>query len=708
MLCLLARDIAASGPAVHVRECRVVLEILKEQDPQWAALAELPSALSYLDFGAISPDLHNTCDELHFGHGTELSYHLLEQAEAQEKPLYRLFALGHLCHQGSDAAMHTLIVATMFASKPIGVFTLYNEQTDARGDSEAIMEVIGDPFMADWHVLLDLIFDLWFDDPEAKQKTRELILWYCETGAAFLGIPTDCELVLSQLQEQLDKATGIIGMISRQQAHDLLDMLLDQPFEDLIDLAMTALKSITLPSGSEPTAEFHAEAKRLKASPIADPTFWDLYEDLTMMGVQFTLDQLAHRPSTESWPRYSRESMICGNLQSIMQFLPQEYAVTPGLLVDSVVFRNAAGESLDSVSPDQAHTQLSADIRFFSSLPVSGRTRGVVRKDTPGHDASADTIVGEAFLDVDMNPLAWVVTPRPVLSIPFVADVQNALGFYVELFLDDDALPWFTTSFDRLWHIPELDFSRPIYRDNFSTYDSWPHSLRVDQPVHRGGELFVSVSTPPSGEQTHGEPISEATVSLSNGSTFQTRDNGLAVFDWVEPGAGTLEVAADGYESVVDVPWSMEDRQRNWIAVVLQPGPLLPLPVADVRCDSCLSLTADADPFGDCLDRPVEPVGDIHTETTADAWEDLASMDETPGEVESGETGSEDETSGEVTEQEPILRKKNQGCQGTGSSPGVPVGPLLLGLWLIVWRIRTDNQLRQPRNRSLVQDLPVG
>ncbi len=598
-LILLAGPAHASGPGTHVLEANAVLDQLADADPDWAALADLPDARAYLGFGALSPDFRSACAEIDFGHQKALSYHLMDLA-ADEAPELRLFALGHMCHQGSDNAMEGLMVGAFFSSAPVGVFSLFGEYLDGRGDSEVIVESMGDLVFGDWHGLVDVLFDMWFEDDAAKARADEAFQWYCASAAAFLGKDTDCALAKAQLEDKLASAEGLIGLLDRQAAHDFVDMLVSQPLEDIVDLAGSGLLTSFLGDMGEPTPGFDAEIERMKASPLTDPEFWTLYGALEHLGPAFTVAQMEHQPPTGSWPIYDKEMVICGNLQSVMRTLPADYAVVTGLTVDRVEWRGPDGLPVDAVTPELAGETLSAQVRLFSALPFSGEITGAVRVDLPGFAAVGEEVVGTASVDVDIDPAGYVSMARTELSIPFVADTAGALGFTLELTAGGDPRPWFTTSWDRLWSVEGLPLSSPIYKDNFGTYGHWPPSLPVEPAGAEGASVFVQVDVAPAGPGIAGVALELELSAAGVATTLPegvTGANGLGPVAWVPPGTLVVTTDTGGTYQDAEVTVEVVAGAAPWVVLRLHGIPRVhPPEVWDAA--QCVPLTWDPEPFG--------------------------------------------------------------------------------------------------------------
>ena len=142
------RSASACGPGVHILQADRVLERLAAIDEEWAALAETPLARAFLHLGSIAPDIGQAVPGLTFhSHDVDLSYHLLDSAV---EPHQRLFALGHLTHQGADPACETFLTGTLMASAPLGLYDLIDGYDDAMGESEGLVEMFGDLVLGDY------------------------------------------------------------------------------------------------------------------------------------------------------------------------------------------------------------------------------------------------------------------------------------------------------------------------------------------------------------------------------------------------------------------------------------------------------------------------------------------------------------------------------------------------------------------------------
>jgi len=594
MVMLAVPGAQAFGPGVHSREAVRTLERLAADEPAWAALQDLPLWRSYLTLGAISPDLDFALDTVDFGHGKALSYRLIDAAASLD-PEYRLFALGHLCHNASDASSEGFVVSTLFSSAPIGVFDAIADQGPER-EAEGIVEGFGDLMTGDWDTVVDALFDLYLDGDEARARLEPVFTWYCETASAYHGRDTDCAAALVELGGVFDQVVEIVGAGSRETARELVQTLIAMPPEALIDLVLGgALDSVLSPGDFELGEDSARDVERVKASALMSPGFWTLYDEaLSELGPSFAIAFLETR-STD-WPRYNGPAMHAGNLSSLLRFLPEAYDVRVGFIVDEVVWRDAAGEPAAALPEGAVGETWSVTARFFSAVPLEDVVRGVVRLDLPGLDPTSDPIVGEATLEVAIDPEAYVTTPRGLLSVSFETDTAAAgLGYYLELSVGEGAAPTFTTSWDRLWALGTLDIDRALYRDNYGTYGHWPPSLPLAEPTVVTADLFVKVRHAPAGTGIDG-----VLVTLDGGArAVATGANGVALFDDVAPGEHVVSVDTPGYEQPDDVTATALLHEVSWVDLVLEAVPLVSTPAPYHDDGACLPVAIDPVPFGD-------------------------------------------------------------------------------------------------------------
>ena len=538
----------ACGPGLHVVEADGAFALIAEANPEWQNIwdqALQPATMLHL--GSISPDLQNAMPTIGFGHGVPISYCLMDRAAETQDPDLILFALGHLTHNAADPACETFIQNALFSSAPIGMLNVFAGFDDQKGETEGIFETYGDLLFGDWDAVIDVLYDIWLDGPEAKAATNELLTWYCENGKVCANKPNiNCAAVLVEAAQTLATADQYLGGMSRVQAKQFLNTLISQPLEDLLDFATGGLLQEFLGDDGGMSDEFDSEILRLKSGPLADENFWNYYPSSPMveLGPQFSLGFFNAKPSSPSFPTFDPKAMASGNILSLFQFADEDFAVTPGLLVDGLWWKNGNANTTTTVAPADNGTEFSATIRFFFALPFEGTVSAVVRKDLPGLDTSDDPVMGEFSAEFTMDPNLYPETPRQSLTVPFVVDTEDALGFYLELYVDDSLLPHFSTNFDEVWTCGNLNVNRPVIYNNFDTYGHWPSSLPVAGVTQDGGILFVRAAAAPFGAGVEGAVISCESDLLP---PVTAPSNGTAVHEEVPPGNYTFTVAAPGF-----------------------------------------------------------------------------------------------------------------------------------------------------------------
>lgn len=578
----------AYGPGVHVREAARTLELLAAQDAEWAAAAALPEAAIWLRAGSISPDFQWITGKLGFGHSKPLSYHLLEVADTPER---RLFALGHLAHLCSDASSEVFLGPTLFASQPLGMFDLFADADDAKGETEGICEGVGDFVFGDWDAVVDLLYDVYLGGPDSEELFVAIFDWYCVEGSAFSGKPDQCAGARAEVAAKLDQGKQLLGGFDREGAKSFLHAIIDAPLGDLLDVVGGGFASALLGSQAAKSVHFDEEMARAKKSALADPAFWGLYEESFVdLGPLLTLDHL--ETGYVGWPDWEPKGFVSGNLQSMLLFLPGAYAWGHGLLVDDVSWWGQDGAPVAEVTADLAGQEMTAHVRLFTGLPIAGTVHAVVRKDLPGFTTSGP-VVGEASVDVDLDPALFTTTKRPVVDIPFTADTDGALGFILELRLDDEQRPWFTTSLDRVWTIPSLPLHWPVYTANFGTYGHWPPSLPVTLAPTTPGALMVRAHQHPDGPPLAGALI---TVKETQAGAVAAQ-NGVAWFDTLPPGTYTVDATGAGLLSRGPAEATVEPRGLTWAHVALERVPQVTMEPATWTAAPCLPFTWDVAAF---------------------------------------------------------------------------------------------------------------
>jgi hypothetical protein len=597
LLSTLSLPAYAYGPGMHCREADVVLDLLADSDPFWSGAVEADWARPYLSLGSMSPDFEYAVDGLTFGHSKGLSYHLL--AAAEEMPVqYSLFALGHLAHAGGgDAASEQFVGPTVFAMEPLGMFDIVAGQDGARGESEGITEGFGDLMTGDYHRVADAFWFFWLEGEEAEVRGEDILYWYCQEGSSYSGTNTDCDLVWTGFQDLLAQVEGLLGGFDYQGTHDLIEMLLNQSPEDLADLVFAGSMGAFL--DFEVTVGEHTEQEkdRIKNSILMDPSFWDFYEEMALIGPSATVFFYQNKPPASTWPTWSDKPQMFGNIRSVMNFLPESFAPWPNLIIDYVAYSTAEGAPVTAVGEAQKEEGLLAIVRLYAAFPFSGTVHGIVRRDQPGLDQANDDIVGEASLEMDVDPATYGEVQRDTLTIPFVAEADGAMGFYVELYYEEDTLPWFSTSWDAIYPSGVLPFNWTTYLDNFGTYGHWPPSLPVADAIESGATLFATVRVAPTGGG-----ISGAEVSV-NDTTHFTLDNGIAAVEGLATGDYAISATAAGYETGNDglLKVTMTEGEATWYELFFHAIPQIELP-SPWYAGECGEVSWPVEPFSGQVD----------------------------------------------------------------------------------------------------------
>ena len=550
---------SACGPGLHIREADRTLELVSSAEPTWASRGEVELASSYLRIGSLAPDFQWIIPEIPFGHGRPLAYHLIDAAAVQADPRFSLFALGHLSHQTADASCETFLVPHLFSSAAIGVQTALGVD-EARAGAEAIVEGPGDTAMGDWVPIVDVLFDFWMDGPDAKARGEEIVTWYCETGAAHSGDAVDCALVWELTMDYLVMAEEYLGFMDRSQAKQFVQLLVEQPMPDLLDMLNDESLGELLGNfgiGGDPS--FQTELDLLKQTPMMEPEFWDQYDALEDLGPSWATDLLETRAL--GWPGYSIHAMISGLVQSVLRFAPWADVVT-GVVVDELTWLSSDGP-VNSLDDALDGAEIVARVSLYMTVPFAGEIRGVVRADLPGLSAIEDPVVGEATLEIDIEPTNYSHLPRAILEVPFVTDFDGALGYTLDLMVDDRPAPAWTTSWDALWGLEGHDTGRRVYRTYYGTYGHWPPSLPIATPMVDSANLLVTVRT------GFDQGVGGAVVLGSRQGITDPR--GVLTFSDVPAGAYTVHAGAQGYLPSEATTQSLASGETRWVVLELIP-----------------------------------------------------------------------------------------------------------------------------------------
>lgn len=554
------------GPGIHIRESDNIWPMLVEQYPNLAGLQDTEMFETYLHIGAILPDFQWFLP-IKQGHSSEFSLYLIAQAIDME-PRFQVAALGHLMHNSvSDPLCEQFWTPTLMASVPLGMVYLLEGYGDAHGMSEGITEVLGDLLVGDWDALIDLIYDMYLDGPDAQARGHEGITWYVEQMNAYYGTDTDPEAVWQSLVDKISEYQTYLMGFDRQGAKDFFHELKGDTPADTIAFFTGDLIADLAGDAAARCEEFDTNIGTVMKSALVEQSFWDIYGDtlLSDLSAFWYLDRVEPFAGTMTagdvangvlgWPSWSGNPMISGNVMSTMQFLPEIYDVVPGLIVDEVTWMDGNGTPITQYSSAVLTGTLKVRVRYYTAYDFNGDVRLVVRNDMPGLDQSGDEIVGEHTESVNLNPRGYVLGERSVIETEFTPGQAMIDGFYFELYADDNAGPWFTSSWDGIMASGKVPVYQKIYRDNFATYGKWPPSLPVSADLAPADCVFYVMTRTFAG----GGPIPGTVVSLIpeevqdpsiEPRTITAAENGMAVFDLVEPGTySVVSETPDGFVS---------------------------------------------------------------------------------------------------------------------------------------------------------------
>lgn len=571
VLLMVPMMLLGSGPGVHVREADLAFQELVAQQPDvWQPVADAPLGLTFLRLGAVSPDFQWMTDELTFGHSKALSHHLIQEALASQDPLKLAFALGHMAHQLSDAAMESFMVPTFMGRAQLGMTAVYQDDPGPRGEGESHMEGFGDLVMGDWHAIIDVLYNTWLGTPESRALSLEMVQWYCQTGNAFLNAGNDCDLVVAGIVEKLDLLDQYLGGFNRSQAHALADTILLQPLPDLADMVAGGELLEMIGQEAMPGPFSAWDLQRFKQSEFCQDAFWDLYfEEMVHLGVTWTTQTVLGGSAGNSFPGWEPNAMTWGSIASLMRFLPDVYEVTPHLIVKGVSWYGPSMDPRSSISSSDQGQTFTMRLVFYASRPLTDTVRAAVLRDAPGIDRLQDTVVAEASVDVTIDPLTYVTQSTTVLDVPFMVDLQQSMGFYVEIYVGDQQRPTFTTNWDQLYTITEVDVSRDLYRNNYGSYGFWPPSLgRTDPPESAPSTVLVSLRQAPVGFPVAGSAVTLVPLTPDEPLTVFTNAGGVAVFEGLPPGITydvVADVPADGWLAASSGQVTTQPGQVHWV-----------------------------------------------------------------------------------------------------------------------------------------------
>ncbi len=581
---------------------------------------DTPLFSTYLHLGSIMPDFQWFLP-FHQGHSSEFSQYLVQMSMDQDSR-FQILALGHLMHNSvSDPLCEQFWTPTLMASAPLGMVSLLEGYADAHGMAEGVTEVLGDPIVGDWDALIDAIFDVYLDGPEAEALGHEAITWYVDSMNAYYGSDTDGEAVWQGLVDKITEYQSYLAGFDRQAAKQFFHELRGETPADMMNLLTGDLIAKVAGDAAKRNQDYDLNIGFVMQSAIVDQAFWDIYQDTLLADLSsfWYIDRLNSFAETLlpddastmilGWPSWNHWPMVSGNIMSTMQFLPELYNVVPGLIVDEVTWMNSTGAPIGQVTTDMLTSTMKVRIRFYTAYDFDGDITLAVKGDLPGLDQSADPTYGQHTQAFDLDPRLYVTGTRSFIETEFQPGAALVDGFYFELFANGETKPWFTGNWDEIMASGEVPVYQDIYRDNFATYGKWPPSLPMAAGSgSRDCEFMVMARTFP-----NGGPIPDVTVTVGpagdpgdgDAESTRTRANGIAAFDLVEPGQyvitgrpddtkGSRFVAIDENPTPVECP---AGGGTSWTMLQYHVIPRITVPGGISGRNDCVVFNTNSDEF---------------------------------------------------------------------------------------------------------------
>lgn len=617
---MIPRTALPCGPGVHIRESDRIWSRLTQEYPAFRDLEGTPLFSTYLHLGSIMPDFQWFLP-IHQGHSSEFSQYLVQMSIDQD-PRFQIMALGHLMHNSvSDPLCEQFWTPTLMASAPLGMVSLLEGYADDQGMAEGVTEVLGDPIVGDWDALIDAIFDVYLDGPDAEARGHEAILWYVDSMNAYYGSDTDGQAVWQGLIDKIAEYESYIAGFDRQGAKDFFHELRGDTPAEMMKLLTGDLIANVAGDAARRNQDYDLNIGFVMQSAIVDPAFWNIYQDTLLADLSsfwyidrlntFAETILPEDTSTMvlGWPSWNHWPMVSGNIMSTMQFLPGLYNVVPGLIVDEVTWMDSTGKPIGQVTNDMLTSTMKVRIRFYTAYDFDGDITLAVKGDLPGLTQSFDAIYGQHTESFDLDPRTYVTGTRSFIETEFQPGAALVDGFYFELFANGESKPWFTSNWDEIIASGEVPVYQDIYRNNFATYGKWPPSL----PMAPGSgsldcEFMVMARTFPNGGPIPGVSVTVGRPDAEEGSepsTSRTRANGIATFDLLEPAqyivAGHLDESdATKFVAVDQDPTAVECPATGgpyWTMLQYHVIPEISIPGSVSGRNDCIVFNTNSDEF---------------------------------------------------------------------------------------------------------------
>lgn len=474
----------AFGPSIHMREADHYITYL-EQHPQ-GGIEHNPDYLrtyrAELRLGSIWPDIarvvtdkagsRNVDQGLVDPHNRHFNYFLLEDAldSYPNDPWKVAFALGNLIHNVGDIIAQDMLSQHMGVRAHLGGLDIFVGFFDdhAGGEVEALIEGGYEFVRPALYIYNDMASHFIFDT-DGRTRLLEAYNYYITKWDEFFGA---------------NKAASREG------------------FEEVVYILSDIKNNFPANSGSPEMYRFAAsgfselsvaaisidwdEVIRLLTGPVITAQWWDIYYDEGYFDLSsFIISGFEEGQGYfDHFPNWSAKMMKSGCIQALSYYLPGDLTVEDGRFLSDLYWTDDdSGQTITSIDADTPPSSVTIVATFYDVL---GRTLTnddvtlVVRADSPGQET-----VAYATADVGVDPMSYDVNTLTSMSVTFdpAASIANgASGYFVELINGDDqtAVPYFTTDWSVYEQITQIDMTKAVYTAQYSTYDHWPYSLKIN------------------------------------------------------------------------------------------------------------------------------------------------------------------------------------------------------------------------------------
>ena len=541
---LLPVSVSALGPATHMRESRLYVANLSTDPLPGEPRGDLtllsdPANTPYLELGSIFPDLGRALSGSYFEpHDRDFGWHVFSRGveEMATDPWKLAFGLGYLNHLTGDITAQDVMTQYYATRFPFGEMDVVQGLMDdhAGGENELVAEMWTEALQAELSDYTDLATFFF----QAGRLTAVLD-WYNELALEHFGPPTSKISVADQRTEALAWIRSWPMVIETVRAN-VADGIVAYAQMKVGLNAATALPSIN-----------HYELQRILDMDVFGSDYWDEYPSYFRNLGPHILRVI--NPSEHwytDWPNWSAQGMIGGSIQGLCAYAA-DFSGNDRQVVFRAGFRDGGGSALVSFDRTNPPASFFAYAEVFNVYDDTVDIVVRVREDHPGLSIDDDPIVAECdvTIDTDLFDYSAVARDEIVCEVTPAASLDDVTGYTLEVARDDDpdGKSFFTSNFDLLRDIEEIDLDSAAYEAMFSTYDHYPRSLKIENPYFTvgWGTLWGRVTDADSGEFVEG-----ALIATTGKTQDATNRAGWFQMDRIGTGQNVaLQITATGYET---------------------------------------------------------------------------------------------------------------------------------------------------------------